>query len=116
MNDDPTRNYHGNHPNSNEAHNRTRHNKPRDYARIINLLADHRAGLTCDEAEVMLGMLHQTCSARFTEMKALGWIVWSGKRATRTGSPADVWRLSPPTSGLPLFDNSYPAHAGDTPK
>jgi len=93
MKEDPTYNYHGGDRNSNVAHSRT--NKPRDFMRLIKLLDDNPDGMTCDEAELALGMLHQTCSARFTDMKRYGWIECCGRRPTRTGSPADVWRLAP---------------------
>lgn len=38
-------------------------------ALIVALLIDHPDGLTCDEIEVMLGMSHQTASARLCELK-----------------------------------------------
>lgn len=48
---------------------------------------------TCDEAEVHLGMNHQTCSARFSELKRDGLIEPTVKRRTRTGCLAQAWRI-----------------------
>jgi Fic family protein len=48
-------------------------------------------GLTCDEAEVVTDMPHQTVSARFNEMAKMGQIVSNEKRATRSGRKACVW-------------------------
>jgi len=87
---DITRNYHGGHPRSEEANAQT--DKHRDTMRILKVLHDRRHGMTCDEMEIELGMLHQTCSARFSDMKRMGWIVKCGERPTRTGCKADVWR------------------------
>jgi hypothetical protein len=88
--DDITFNYHrGNHE-SMIANTRT--NKVRDRARIIAWLATQGLhGGTCYEARIELGMLHQTCSARFSELKKDKVIVPNGKqRLTNTGSPAAV--------------------------
>lgn len=49
------------------------------------------AGATCDDAEVALGLAHQTCSARFRELKQVQLIVQAGRRPTRSGRAADVW-------------------------
>jgi hypothetical protein len=49
---------------------------------------------TCDEVEIALEMNHQTCSARFSELKREGIIVPTVKRATRTGCKAQAWRLN----------------------
>lgn len=49
-------------------------------------------GSTCDEAELRLGMSHQTCSARFRELAQQGLIWDSGRRReTRTGRGAIVY-------------------------
>lgn len=73
------------------AHNSIRHRKALDRSRI--LAAIKRKPQTCDELEVRLGMSHQTCSARISEM----WggrhptIKRSGKtRKTRSGRAANV--------------------------
>jgi hypothetical protein len=49
---------------------------------------------TCDEVEMALEMNHQTCSARFSELKREGIIVPTVKRATRTGCKAQAWRIN----------------------
>lgn len=49
---------------------------------------------TCDEVELALEMNHQTCSARFSELKREGIIVPTVKRATRTGCKAQAWRIN----------------------
>jgi len=68
--DDITDNYHGGNPESIEAKELSRKNAERDRLRIMRLagLRGPR-GLTCDEAEVLLALSHQTCSARFSELK-----------------------------------------------
>lgn len=49
-------------------------------------------GATSDEAEVALGLPHQTCSARFKDLKDAGKIETLGEvRKTRTGSRAIVY-------------------------
>lgn len=49
-------------------------------------------GCTCDEAEIMLSLSHQTCSARFYDLHTKGRIHDHGvRRKTRTGRKAIVW-------------------------
>lgn len=53
------------------------------------------AGLTCDDVEFILGMSHQTASARVNELKNARMIVDTGiRRATRTGRKAVAWVAS----------------------
>jgi len=48
-------------------------------------------GATCDEAVRSLGMIHQTCPARFNELRGKHMIAPSGrKRPTSSGRDADV--------------------------
>lgn len=48
-------------------------------------------GITCDEIEEEIGMIHQTCSARCTDLKKMGFVKTSGfKRLTRHGAWASV--------------------------
>jgi hypothetical protein len=90
--DDSTLHYHGGNPYSTKAHRNT--DKNRDLFRLYRLLHErYPGGLTSDEAEVLTGMLHQTCSARFTDMKRYFWIEHCGTRPTRTGNLAGVWRV-----------------------
>lgn len=84
-------NNHGGDAQSAEAHGRT--NKDRDRARIVEYLRTVNDA-TCDQVEVALGMAHQTCSARFSELKRDGVIVKAGRRETRTGCTAQAWALA----------------------
>lgn len=51
----------------------------------------HSEGMTCDEAEVALGLTHQTCSARFNELVGAKAIFDVGRRKTRSGRMAKVY-------------------------
>ena len=88
--DDITRNYHRGNPQSTEANKATR--KSQDRARIIEFLhgrGDY--GATSYEARIALGMRHQTCSARFSDLKRAVAIIETGVlRPTDTGSKAAV--------------------------
>ena len=93
--EDICQNIHGGNPESVAAHAVTQ--KQRDRQLVISSLYKRgRHGATCDELEVALGMSHQTCSARCSELLALQWIYrkpfGSGyeKRKTRTGRNAAV--------------------------
>lgn len=56
------------------------------------LLAAGEEGLTCQEVESNLGMLHQTASARIYDLHQAGAIVDSGKRReTKSKRWAIVW-------------------------
>jgi hypothetical protein len=60
----------------------------------IDAMALHRGpvGITCDEVEVSLSMLHQTASARIRELVQQGWLVDSGlRRMTRRNRKATVY-------------------------
>jgi len=91
--DDITRNYHGGNKQSEEANRRTR--KHKDRARVVmHIWSCGTYGCTCYEAEQALGMRHQTCSARFSDLKNDGVIIGTGQtRPTDTGSPAEVYIL-----------------------
>jgi len=83
--DDITWNKHGGNPQSILANLLT--DKGRDMARIYRHV--HNCGYygcTSDEAAVVLHMPSQTCSARFSDMKAMGLLIEkyvSGKKVTR---------------------------------
>jgi hypothetical protein len=56
------------------------------------LLGRGPQGGTCDEAEIALRMRHQTCSARFYDLRRKGKIVDSRtRRMTSSGHAAIVW-------------------------
>lgn len=66
-----------------------------DERHILFFLRACPVGSTCDEAEAMLGMSHQTCSARFNGLARAGRIVAAGyKRPTRSGRGAQVYVLA----------------------
>ena len=80
------------------AESQTDANRLLDMARIYNLIKSRGDyGSTCDEAELTLGMSHQTCSARISEMadpqKGLPMqLIQSGqRRRTRTTRTAGVY-------------------------
>lgn len=68
--------------------------------RVLNAIKQMPGGLTCDECEVILGLKHQTCSARFNDLSTcqppliVNVICEDGsklKRKTRSGRNALVW-------------------------
>lgn len=91
MTDDICGNRHKGNENSTAANATT--NKGRDRTRILEYL-DSVDDATCDETEVALGMNHQTCSARFSELKRDKKIEAVTKRKTRSGCAATAWKLS----------------------
>lgn len=58
--------------------------------RILELIRKERGGLTCDEIEQILGLSHQSASARCAELKRDKQVIESGKRKTRTGRLAGI--------------------------
>ena len=61
--------------------------------RILWHVAACPEGATCDEVEVALGLIHQTCSARIRELVLLDCLVDTGaRRKTRRRRPAAVYR------------------------
>ena len=62
---------------------------------VFNWIARQPLGATCDEAEEALGLKHQTCSARFNDLMTTGRIISAGKRPTRSGCNAMVWKVAP---------------------
>lgn len=82
-------NNHGGNENSGEARQRT--NAAADRRRILAAIqAAGHDGKTCDELEAQLGLSHQSCSARCSELKRSGAVRERGYRLTRTGSKAGV--------------------------
>lgn len=69
-------------------------------ARVLRSISD--APGTCDELEMRLDMTHQTCSASVNSLMNSGLIVADGKRPTRSGRAARVWRLNIVTTLFPL--------------
>lgn len=89
MIEDICRKNHGGNPQSKVANGRT--NKDRDSDRILTFLG-RNGSATCDEVERYTVMSHQTCSARFADLKRAGLIEPTTKRKTRTGCMAMAWR------------------------
>lgn len=53
-----------------------------------------RMPMTCDRVEQVLGLSHQTASARIRELRGLNLIKDSGRKApTRSGRKAVVWEV-----------------------
>jgi len=68
--------------------------------RVLNAIKQMPGGLTCDECEVILGLKHQTCSARINDLSTsqppsiVNVTLEDGsklKRKTRSGRKAFVW-------------------------
>lgn len=93
--DDVTANYHRGNPYSVEAHESIKAAKEAGQRLVRRMLEEtYRAdGLSCDEFEVITGMIHQSASARFSELKRDGVIVEITKRPTRRGRAAAVFGL-----------------------
>ena len=94
MSEDICRNYHGGNQYSEAAFNETSDDFFKKVQEAINRLMTRRGetGLTCDEAEVLLDLPHQTCSARFSQMKKDGMIYDTGLcRKTRRNRNATVF-------------------------
>jgi hypothetical protein len=93
MDRDITENYHGGNPESVAAHASLKR-RDLENCRAFILRATTRRGkygMTCDEAEVRLGLSHQTCSARFTDLVKDGRLTRTEEtRPTRSGCPARV--------------------------
>ncbi len=110
--DDITRNFHGGDPESAAANLLT--NKDRDRRRILEHLEKCGPnGDTCDHIEQALGISHQTCSARCSELKRDGMVIRKpfldrigyAKAPTRSGSLAALLIL-------PRFVNSLRKESG----
>ena len=93
--EDICQNIHGGNPESVAAHAVTP--KQRDRRLVISSLYKRGPhGATCDEMEAELGLSHQTCSARCSDLLKLQWIarkqLGAGyeKKKTRTGRSAAV--------------------------
>jgi hypothetical protein len=95
MKEDITQNFHKGNPRSIEAHESVREKKLKQQVRIMkHLFAQGSRGATCDETEIALNMPHQSCSARFSELKAGDHIVAKDKRKTRNWRDADVFVIN----------------------
>ncbi len=65
-----------------------------DRERVFNYVVSRgEQGATCDEAEVALGMSHQSCSPRFNELAKNNLEVTELRRPTRSGRKARVYKV-----------------------
>lgn len=77
-----------------EAKESQKDKAPVDREIIMGHMKKHPRGTTCDRLEVLLGMSHQTASARINDLARAGRIVDSGRREkTRTGRNAICWKV-----------------------
>lgn len=64
-------------------------------ARICRYVAAHFHGVTSEEIQIALGLTHQNCSARTTELVLKGRLVDSGeRRRTSSGRAARVLKVA----------------------
>ena len=85
---------HRGNPESEAAHERIRGRKAALCTDIVGFVRG-RGGATCYEIEIGIGLSHQTCSARCSELKRSGQLVPTGeKRRTASGSLAAVLRAA----------------------
>lgn len=95
---DPTENYHRGNRASRDAFSGTPSSVRAKQRTVIREWFFSRAedGGTSDECEQALGIIHQACSARITELKRDGGLIPTGaRRKTRSGRGATVL-VSPP--------------------
>jgi hypothetical protein len=112
---DPTRRYHGGDELSEAAFESVRGDLPRQRQIVFGAVwASMPDGLTCDEAEAVLGENHQAVSARITELKRDGWLVLheAGAADPGTGRRRRISGLvtRPTRSGRAAGVNYVPAH------
>lgn len=60
---------------------------------VYELIASSN-GITCESVEALLGLSHQTASARISELKKAGRVDVSGRAQTKSGRTAGVYRAS----------------------
>lgn len=82
---------------SRTAAERSRRVAPKHRALVLHLIESRGAdGATDEEIENVLGLKHQTVSARRNDLANLGVVRDSGqRRPTESGCPATVWVLGP---------------------
>jgi hypothetical protein len=72
------------------------------HIKILNLVGKRKRGMTCDQVEVTGEIIHQTASARITELVQKGYLIDTGNtRLTRSGHPARVLRSEWPKKKTP---------------
>lgn len=78
---------------STAAHKAVAPSKQKQLAVVLQALKELGQG-TCEQVEIKTGMKHQTCSARFSDLKRLNKIVFVGQWKTLSGCSAGVWRVA----------------------
>lgn len=72
------------------------------HVKILKLVGRRKRGMTCDQVEAAGEIIHQTASARITELVEKGYLVDTGqKRLTRTGHLARILRSTWPNKKTP---------------
>jgi len=89
---DVCRVYHGGNANSEAANESVQPSKAIMCERILARLAIRP--MTCDAMEEETGYSHQSCSARFSELKQAGRIRAIGSALTRSGRNAAVYEVA----------------------
>jgi len=88
--EDITRNYHNGNRHSVEAFMST-HPSSREAARLRIVRCLYQSGpAMSQQLEDRLGMVHQSCSARLSELHQLNWLVEVGTGRTNSGSSACI--------------------------
>lgn len=91
---DITARYHGGDEFSDEAFEQTpEQRRQRDRGRIERSIRE-QGPATCEQLEERIGLSHQTCSARISEMRRAKVLVEIGRAATRSGRSARVHQLA----------------------
>lgn len=94
---DITARYHGGDPYSVEAFEQTpSQRRERDRGRIERAIREDGPA-TCEQLEQRLGLSHQTCSARISELRKAGSLIEVGKAATVSGRSARIHGPALPT-------------------
>ena len=93
---DITRNYHKGNKYSAAAFQSETPRKKETYKmkiRALMIQVGPKDGVVSQEAEIALGMPHETCSARFSEMKRDDELEQVDERETKSGKLAGAWTL-----------------------
>jgi hypothetical protein len=94
---DITSNFHGGNRCSEEANETVTPFKSNQRFLVLKMIAAYspEAGISSDEVERITGMKHQTCGARFSELKADGLIFRIGYGKTRSGCRCGLYVTRP---------------------
>ena len=94
--DDITASHHGGNRYSEEANEHVSPHKATQRYLVLRMVAEYSPyGISSDGVEAITGMPHQTCGARFTELKADGLIYKVGTGLTRQGCKCALYAARP---------------------